>query len=141
MATRETGNVKWFNDAKGYGFIQREDGVDVFVHYRAIRGEGHRSLTEGQQVEYAVVEGQKGLQAAIFLLLCGFPGDFFFTIGADADPAVRRLFTFFLDPGARCTTHFNVQRGKRGAGACDVVVPRGLVAFQVQAVPLSYGFR
>ena len=47
MATRETGNVKWFNDAKGYGFIQREDGVDVFVHYRAIRGEGHRSLTEG----------------------------------------------------------------------------------------------
>ena len=42
MATRETGNVKWFNDAKGYGFIQREDGVDVFVHYRAIRGEGHR---------------------------------------------------------------------------------------------------
>jgi CspA family cold shock protein len=63
MATRETGNVKWFNDAKGYGFIQRQDGVDVFVHYRAIRGEGHRSLTEGQQVEYAVVEGQKGLQA------------------------------------------------------------------------------
>jgi CspA family cold shock protein len=63
MATRETGSVKWFNDAKGYGFIQREDGVDVFVHYRAIRGEGHRSLTEGQQVEYAVVQGQKGLQA------------------------------------------------------------------------------
>jgi CspA family cold shock protein len=63
MATRETGNVKWFNDAKGYGFIQREDGADVFVHYRAIRGDGHRSLTEGQQVEYAVVEGQKGLQA------------------------------------------------------------------------------
>ena len=55
MATRETGNVKWFNDAKGYGFIQREDGVDVFVHYRAIRGEGHRSLTEGQQVEAGVV--------------------------------------------------------------------------------------
>ena len=63
MATRETGNVKWFNDAKGYGFIQREDGVDVFVHYRAIRGEGHRSLAEGQQVEYAVVTGEKGLQA------------------------------------------------------------------------------
>ena len=52
MATRETGNVKWFNDAK-----------DVFVHYRAIRGEGHRSLAEGQQVEYAVVTGEKGLQA------------------------------------------------------------------------------
>jgi CspA family cold shock protein len=63
MAARETGSVKWFNDAKGYGFIQREGGADVFVHYRAIRGEGHRSLTEGQQVEYAVVEGQKGLQA------------------------------------------------------------------------------
>ncbi|WP_144923488.1 MULTISPECIES: cold-shock protein [unclassified Pseudomonas] len=63
MAARETGNVKWFNDAKGYGFIQREGGADVFVHYRAIRGEGHRSLTEGQQVEYAVVQGQKGLQA------------------------------------------------------------------------------
>ena len=63
MATRETGNVKWFNDAKGYGFIQREDGVDVFVHYRAIRGEGHRSLTEGQQVEYGVVTGEKGLQS------------------------------------------------------------------------------
>ena len=47
---RETGTVKWFNDAKGYGFIQREGGADVFVHYRAIRGEGHRSLTEGQQV-------------------------------------------------------------------------------------------
>ncbi len=63
MATRVTGNVKWFNDAKGYGFIQRDDGVDVFVHYRAIRGEGHRSLAEGQQVEYAVVTGDKGLQA------------------------------------------------------------------------------
>ena len=63
MATRETGNVKWFNDAKGYGFIQRDDGKDVFVHYRAIRGEGHRSLAEGQQVEYAVVSGEKGLQA------------------------------------------------------------------------------
>ena len=61
MATRETGNVKWFNDAKGYGFIQRDDGKDVFVHYRAIRGEGHRSLAEGQQVEYAVVTGEKGL--------------------------------------------------------------------------------
>jgi CspA family cold shock protein len=63
MTTRETGNVKWFNDAKGYGFIQRDDGKDVFVHYRAIRGEGHRSLAEGQQVEYAVVTGEKGLQA------------------------------------------------------------------------------
>lgn len=63
MANREVGTVKWFNDAKGYGFIQREGGADVFVHYRAIRGEGHRSLTEGQQVEFAVIQGQKGLQA------------------------------------------------------------------------------
>jgi CspA family cold shock protein len=63
MAEREVGTVKWFNDAKGYGFIQRESGADVFVHFRAIRGEGHRSLTDGQQVEYTVSEGQKGLQA------------------------------------------------------------------------------
>ncbi|TXI32027.1 MAG: cold-shock protein [Aquipseudomonas alcaligenes] len=63
MADREVGTVKWFNDSKGYGFIQRESGPDVFVHYRAIRGEGHRSLIEGQQVEFAVIQGQKGLQA------------------------------------------------------------------------------
>jgi len=63
MSSRETGNVKWFNDAKGYGFIQRDGGADVFVHYRAIRGEGHRSLVEGQQVEYNLTQGQKGLQA------------------------------------------------------------------------------
>jgi len=63
MAERETGTVKWFNDAKGYGFIQRESGADVFVHFRAIRGEGHRTLVEGQKVEYAVTQGQKGLQA------------------------------------------------------------------------------
>ena len=62
--SREIGKVKWFNDAKGYGFIQRDSGgADVFVHYRAIRGEGHRSLIEGQQVEFAVIDGQKGLQA------------------------------------------------------------------------------
>ena len=63
MADREVGTVKWFNDSKGYGFIQRESGPDVFVHYRAIRGEGHRTLVEGQQVEFAVIQGQKGLQA------------------------------------------------------------------------------
>lgn len=63
MLSRETGSVKWFNDAKGYGFIQREGGADVFVHYRAIRGEGHRTLLEGQQVEYSLTQGQKGLQA------------------------------------------------------------------------------
>ncbi|MDF3196779.1 MAG: cold shock domain protein CspD [Gammaproteobacteria bacterium HGW-Gammaproteobacteria-13] len=63
MAERETGTVKWFNDSKGYGFIQRESGADVFVHFRAIRGEGHRTLLEGQKVEYTVTQGQKGLQA------------------------------------------------------------------------------
>ena len=63
MTTRVTGSVKWFNDAKGYGFIQCEEGKDVFVHYRAIRGEGHRTLAEGQQVEYTQITGDKGLQA------------------------------------------------------------------------------
>lgn len=63
MSGRVMGTVKWFNDAKGYGFIQREGGADVFVHYRAIRGDGHRSLQEGQKVEFGVVDGQKGLQA------------------------------------------------------------------------------
>lgn len=60
---RETGKVKWFNDAKGYGFISREDGSDVFVHHSAIQGEGFRSLQQDQEVEFEVVEGEKGLQA------------------------------------------------------------------------------
>jgi CspA family cold shock protein len=63
MAERETGTVKWFNDAKGYGFIQRDSGADVFVHFRAIRGEGHRTLLEGQKVEFVLSQGQKGPQA------------------------------------------------------------------------------
>jgi CspA family cold shock protein len=58
------GNVKWFNDAKGYGFISREDGPDVFVHHTAIIGEGYRTLSEGQAVEFDILEGPKGLQAA-----------------------------------------------------------------------------
>ncbi len=57
------GHVKWFNDAKGYGFIAREDGPDVFVHYSAIAGEGFRSLSEGQAVQFEITEGPKGLQA------------------------------------------------------------------------------
>jgi CspA family cold shock protein len=61
---RVTGTVKWFNDAKGYGFIAREDGDDVFVHYSAISGSGFRSVNEGQAVEFDVVEGPKGKQAA-----------------------------------------------------------------------------
>lgn len=63
MSERETGVVKWFNDSKGFGFIQRETGDDIFVHFRAIRGEGFRTLRDGQKVEFSVVEGQKGFQA------------------------------------------------------------------------------
>ncbi len=55
-----TGTVKWFNDAKGYGFLEREGGPDVFVHFRAINGEGHRTLKDGQQVSFEVVQGPKG---------------------------------------------------------------------------------
>lgn len=58
-----TGVVKWFNDAKGYGFIEREGGPDVFVHFRAINGTGRRTLLEGQSVTFEVVQGQKGPQA------------------------------------------------------------------------------
>jgi CspA family cold shock protein len=60
----EKGTVKWFNDAKGFGFIARENGPDVFVHHTAIVSEGFRSLSEGEQVEFEVVKGPKGLQAA-----------------------------------------------------------------------------
>ncbi|ATD67462.1 MULTISPECIES: cold-shock protein [Luteimonas] len=63
MAGRENGTVKWFNDAKGFGFISRESGEDVFVHFRAIQGTGFKSLQEGQKVSFEVVQGQKGLQA------------------------------------------------------------------------------
>ncbi len=63
MSEREQGIVKWFNDSKGYGFIERDAGGDVFAHFSAIRGDGFRSLQEGQRVEFAVGEGQKGPQA------------------------------------------------------------------------------
>ena len=63
MAAREQGTVKWFNDSKGFGFIQRDSGEDIFVHFRAIQGDGYRSLKDGEKVEFNVVEGQKGLQA------------------------------------------------------------------------------
>jgi CspA family cold shock protein len=63
MASRTTGVVKWFNSAKGFGFISRDGGSDVFVHYTGIRGTGYRSLEEGARVEFALTEGPKGLQA------------------------------------------------------------------------------
>ncbi|WPC07167.1 cold-shock protein [Pseudomonas sp. MBLB4123] len=62
-ADRETGTVKWFNTSKGFGFISRDSGDDIFVHFRAIRGEGHRVLVEGQRVEFSVMQRDKGLQA------------------------------------------------------------------------------
>jgi CspA family cold shock protein len=58
-----TGKVKWFNDSKGYGFIEQEGGKDIFVHYSAIEGDGFKSLAEGQKVEFEIVEGAKGSQA------------------------------------------------------------------------------
>ena len=61
---RINGTVKWFNDAKGFGFIQREGGPDVFVHFSAISGDGFKSLAEGDKVEFEIVQGQKGAQAA-----------------------------------------------------------------------------
>jgi CspA family cold shock protein len=64
MSERITGTVKWFNGSKGYGFIEREGGPDVFVHFSAIQGEGFKTLEEGQQVEFEVEQGPKGLQAA-----------------------------------------------------------------------------
>lgn len=64
MSERITGTVKWFNASKGYGFIERADGEDVFVHYSAIQADGFRNLEEGQKVEFSVEKGTKGLQAA-----------------------------------------------------------------------------
>ena len=63
MSDRQIGTVKWVNDAKGFGFIARDNGEDVFVHFRAIQGTGFKSLKEGQKVSFKVVQGQKGLQA------------------------------------------------------------------------------
>jgi len=64
MSERIIGTVKWFNNSKGYGFLARESGPDVFVHYTAIQAEGFRTLKEGQQVEFSIEKGPKGLQAS-----------------------------------------------------------------------------
>jgi CspA family cold shock protein len=63
MTEKERGTVKWFNGMKGYGFIERESGEDVFVHFSAIVGDGYRNLVEGERVEFIVAQGEKGLQA------------------------------------------------------------------------------
>ena len=63
MSNTTTGTVKWFNEAKGFGFIEQESGPDVFAHFSAISGEGFKTLAEGQQVEFVVTDGQKGPQA------------------------------------------------------------------------------
>jgi cold shock protein len=69
MSERMTGTVKWFNGAKGYGFITREGGPDVFVHFSAIRGDGFRNLEEGQRVEFTIEQDRKGLRAADVVVL------------------------------------------------------------------------
>jgi CspA family cold shock protein len=69
MSDRINGTVKWFNGTKGYGFIERESGPDVFVHFSAIQGEGFKNLQEGQKVEFTVEQGPKGLQAANVVVL------------------------------------------------------------------------
>ena len=63
MKIKEAGKVKWFNDSKGFGFLTTDDGTDIFVHHSAIQGEGFKTLDEGQEVEFEIVHGAKGLQA------------------------------------------------------------------------------
>ena len=69
MNERVTGTVKWFNASKGYGFIERQGGPDVFVHFTAIQSDGFRTLQEGQRVEFSIEKGPKGLQAANVLIV------------------------------------------------------------------------
>ena len=69
MSEKEQGTVKWFNGSKGFGFIERESGEDVFVHFSAILSDGYRSLDEGQRVEFVVTQGDKGPQASEVILL------------------------------------------------------------------------
>ena len=67
--SRVTGKVKWFNETKGFGFIEQASGPDVFAHFSAITGEGHKTLTEGQKVEFTLTQGQKGPQAENIVLV------------------------------------------------------------------------
>ena len=85
MADRESGTVKWFNDSKGFGFIEGPSGHDVFVHFSQIRGEGFRSLKDGEEVEYELVEGDKGMQAQDVQRVGGDDADGDDADGGDAD--------------------------------------------------------
>ena len=105
------GNVKWFNDAKGYGFISQEDGEDVFVHFSAIQAQGFKSLAEGDRVEFEVTRGPKGLQAANVQGLSAAPtgprippGPGFLSSRNGLDSASARLLTCarFQIPSCRC---------------------------------------
>lgn len=69
MSEKEQGTVKWFNGSKGYGFIERDSGEDVFVHYTSIQQDGYRTLAEGQRVEFVVTQGEKGPQAQEVIIL------------------------------------------------------------------------
>ena len=69
MSNTVTGTVKWFNESKGFGFLEQQDGPDVFAHFSAIQGSGFKSLTEGQAVEFVVTQGQKGPQAENIVVL------------------------------------------------------------------------
>ena len=69
MSEKVTGTVKWFNESKGFGFIEQSSGPDLFAHFRAITGAGYKTLTEGQKVEFTVTQGEKGLQAENIVVL------------------------------------------------------------------------
>ena len=173
MADREVGTVKWFNDAKGYGFIQRDSGPDVFVHYRAIRGEGHRSLVEGQKVEFGdpgperpasgrrlqgLIRKQKPVARRALSSSASTrqaplrPAARVFVVQAvrqvisstprrrPAASGRRPLRPGFL-PAARRAADLHAERGMRGPGAGEVVVPGRAVALQEQAVPLAHRLR
>src|SRR5450759_5058295 len=112
---RITGKVKWFNNAKGYGFIERDGGSDVFVHYSAIQGDGFRSLEEGQAVEFELVDGPKGPQAVKLT----FPS---FTATRNATsglPECRSFLTWFFTSSANLWNGGASSPTSRRASAMD----------------------
>ena len=89
MSEQQTGTVKWFNDSKGYGFIARENGADLFVHFRSIVGDGFRTLKEGQQVQFTETEGKKGRERCTAVNVFDEPA------AGPEIPNGRRLFLIF----------------------------------------------